>query len=84
MTESEERQGWNPGDPVNLEYGGITVRSLANADIDERFVNLLHDEAVIRHVDFPRKFNKEQFLQYVKSHDNRKRFLLSKPLTMTK
>ena len=67
---------WKPGKPVDLEYGGIEMRSLKGSDIDERFVERMRDESVNQHVFLPKKFTRDQFASFVDTHLNKRSFFL--------
>lgn len=67
---------WAPGDPVYIAYGGLEFKSLIEADIDERFINLLHDESVIKNIYIPHDVRRSQFLNKLNACDDATSFLI--------
>lgn len=72
-------QIWKPGDPVQFTSLGVTLRSLAPADIDDSFVEQLRDPVVLTHLAVgrdPDAITRANVLKSVARFDNRSKFFL--------
>lgn len=71
--------GWTPGSPVELSTSEYILKSIAESDIDERYVSWWRDAAVMAGLPSPvSTLNLEQHRKRIANQfDNRKRFHLS-------
>jgi RimJ/RimL family protein N-acetyltransferase len=69
-------EGWYPGAPVRLVYGGLELRSITGTDIDDDFVAAMRDDSVVRNVALSAAITREEWASFVDGHDNRRRFFL--------
>lgn len=67
---------WKPGQPLVLETDNFILRSMAAADVDERFVGWFADPTVMEHVALPMNLSGEHLRRFAAGFDNRSTFLL--------
>lgn len=67
---------WRLGQPLTLESANFVLRSMAAADVDDRFVGWFADAAVMEHVALPMHQSRARLQRFVAGFDNRSTFLL--------